>query len=587
MCGFCGFVDKNNSQDKNKIIDKMMNRIKHRGPDESGKHVNEDIALGFQRLSIIDVNSGSQPIYNEDQSKVIVFNGEIYNYIELKEELERLGHKFKTKSDTEVILHGFEEYGADILVKLRGMYSFIIWDEIKKEVFGARDIFGIKPLYYATMENAFMFSSEIKSFLEHPDFKKDINPQALKPYLSFQYSVLNETFFKNVFKLEPCHYFIYSNNELIIKKYYDIKFQLQENNLDFFTNKIHEKMIDSVNHHLVSDVEVGAFLSGGIDSSYIVGLSKPQKTFSIGFSLENFNETKYSKELSDKLGLNFFGSTLSPEECFEAFSDIQYYADEPQSNPSTLPLYFLSKNASQKVKVVLSGEGADELFGGYDIYDQINKYNYDEIPKVNNQLFIGEEYIFSEREACSILKPKYHQAPTINDIIMPIYNEVRELDNCTKMQYLDIKLWLPGDILLKADKMTMAHSLELRVPFLDREVLQMAMTMPSRYRINDINKKYALRIASKKSLPTEWSKREKKPFPSPIKYWLKEEKFYQKVKRVFESDFAEEFFDVEKIMLLLNRHFYTNENHFRKIWVIYTFLVWYERFFIKESSVYE
>ena len=614
MCGFVGFVSKANN--KKYILKDMLDTIIHRGPDQTGEFINEDVALGFRRLSIIDVTHGAQPLFNEDKSIALVFNGEIYNYKDLREELIQRGHIFKTDTDSEVLVHSYEEYKEDMVQKLRGMFAFVIFDIKNKKLFGARDHFGIKPFYYTILEGkdekSFLFGSEIKSFLKHPDFVKELNKDALKPYLTFQYSVLNETFFKGVFKLPPAHYFTYENEKMEIKRYWDINFDEKENILEHYVNEVKHIVNQSVEVHKNSEVPLGSFLSGGVDSSYITSVLMPQKTFSVGFEQDKFNESNLAKDLSNMLEIENLSKIINAEECFNKLDCIQYHMDEPQANPSSIPLYFLSELASEHVTVVLSGEGADELFGGYEWYDETPVMKkYKKVPKPLRKLvaklvknkpyfkgkmlmvkggsdvedyFIGQAFVFEEDEAKDILNKEYSKSPSIKDITKPIYEKVKDKDDLTKKQYLDLNLWLPGDILLKADKMSMAHSLELRVPFLDKEVMKVAQDIPRDYRVNDENTKYVLRKAANEVLPDEWAKREKKGFPVPIREWLKEEKYHRIVKESFESDYAREFFDTTKIVKLLDNHYNGNENNARKIWVIYIFLVWYKRFFIDEDK---
>jgi len=304
MCGIVGFVDNKPKKEKNVIIKKMADRIKHRGPDDAGYYTDDVIALGHRRLSIIDLNSGVQPIYNETKDKVIIFNGEIYNYQALKEELICKGHKFATETDTEVIIHGYEEYGEDLFPRLRGMFAFVIYDKKTKELVGARDHFGIKPFYYYLSKNEFMFTSEIKTFLEHPDFKKEVNTDALKMYLIFQYSVHEETFFKNVFKLKPGHYFKYKDGNLEVKRYFKVKYNKGKKSYNEYREELKNVLEDSIKYHqITSDVEVGTYLSGGVDSSYVASFAHPNKSFTVGFDLKGFDETKMAKDLSDIIGI--------------------------------------------------------------------------------------------------------------------------------------------------------------------------------------------------------------------------------------------------------------------------------------------
>lgn len=610
MCGFSGFID--NIPNKKTVLESMMDEIIHRGPDESGEYIDENAALGFRRLSIIGVGNGLQPLYNEDGSLALVFNGEIYNYQELREDLIKKGHIFTTETDSEVLIHLYEDCKTEMVKKLRGMFAFAIWDKNEKTLFAARDHFGIKPFYYTQVEKdgqqSLIFGSEIKSLLMHPNFKKEVNKHALKPYLTFQYSVLDETFFKGVFKLKPGHFMVYKDGKVRVEKYWDVEFKQENIDLKESVNRIKDAVSESVEAHSHSEVPLGSFLSGGVDSSYIAKCLMPQKTFSVGFEQENFDESDLAKDLSDILGIENVRKTITADECFEMLPTIQYHMDEPQSNPSSVPLYFLSKLAREHVTVVLSGEGADEIFGGYEWYDDDPKLKkYKKLPafirkpvaKVAQKMpyfrgrttlirggapvedyFIGQAQIFEEREAVDILKAPYKKSPSVREITKPVYDKVKNQDDVTKKQYLDLKLWLTGDILLKADKMSMAHSIELRVPFLDKEVMKVAESIPTKYKVNDENTKVALRYAAKEVLPEEWAKRQKKGFPVPIRFWFKEQKYYDMVKETFTSDYAGEFFDTEKIVKLLDDHFHDRCNNARKIYTIYVFLVWYKRFFI-------
>ena len=606
MCGFVGFCSKN-VKDKN-VIKEMNNQIIHRGPDSDGYYFDKDVNFGFRRLSIIDLHEGSQPILNESGDTAIIFNGEIYNYQELREDLVAKGYKFKTHTDTEVILHGYEEYGEEgILAKLRGMFAFTIWDSKKEKLFGARDHFGIKPYYYALLDGDLLFGSEVKSFLKYPKFKKAVNEKALKHYLVFQYNPLEETFFKGVKKLRPGHYYIYENGKMEIKTYYNLTLDYKDMTFDEAVGKIEKEVEESVKYHKISDVEVGSFLSGGVDSSYVVATALPDKTFSVGFDNKGFNETMYAKELSDSLGIKNFAKLITPDEFFEGINKVQYYSDEPHANLSSVPLYFLSKLASEQVKVVLSGEGADELFAGYNDYaDALPQRMYRKLPfslrhklylkykdrkhfrgqtiilkygqKVEDR-YIGPAEIMSDELANSLVTSKYKNAETSRDLTKKYYDEVKNMDDVSKRLYLDMKMWIVEDILLKADKMTMANSIELRVPLLDKKMWELARTIPVKHKVHNEITKYAFRTAAKNKLPEDWAKRRKLGFVVPFVVWIKEEKYYKIVKEVFNKDFVSEFFDKDKINKLLDDHFNGITNNGRKVYTIYTFLKWYEIYF--------
>ena len=606
MCGFVGFCSKD-VKDKN-VIKEMNNQIIHRGPDSDGYFFDKDVNFGFRRLSIIDLHEGSQPILNESGDTAIIFNGEIYNYQELREDLVAKGYKFKTHTDTEVILHGYEAYGEEgILAKLRGMFAFTIWDGKKEKLFGARDHFGIKPYYYALLDGDLLFGSEVKSFLKYPKFKKEVNEKALKHYLVFQYNPLEETFFKGVKKLRPGHYYIYENGKMEIKTYYNLTLDYKDMTFDEAVGKIEKEVEESVKYHKISDVEVGSFLSGGVDSSYVVATALPDKTFSVGFDNKGFNETMYAKELSDSLGIKNFAKLITPDEFFEGINKVQYYSDEPHANLSSVPLYFLSKLASEQVKVVLSGEGADELFAGYNEYaDALPQRIYRKLPfgfrhklylkykdrkhfrgqtiilkygqKVEDR-YIGPAEIMTDELANSLVTSKYKNSETSRDLTKKYYDEVKNMDDVSKRLYLDMKMWIVEDILLKADKMTMANSIELRVPLLDKKMWELARTIPVRHKVHNEITKYAFRRAAKNKLPEDWAKRRKLGFVVPFVLWIKEEKYYKIVKEVFNKDFVSEFFDKDKINKLLDDHFNGITNNGRKVYTIYTFLKWYEIYF--------
>ena len=609
MCGFVGFT--NYIKDDGTVINAMMDKIVHRGPDSAGFYTDADIALGFRRLSIIDLSEGNQPMFNEDGSLVLVFNGEIYNFKDLRQELEAQGHTFANNSDSEVLLHGYEQWGEDLVKRLRGMFAFVIYNKADGSVFGARDMFGIKPFYYTVTENTFMFGSEIKSFLAHPEFEKQLNEEALAHYLSFQYSPTEETFFKGVYKLPPAHYFTFKNGKMKKTRYFRPDFKATPGVLDYFADEVDKTVRESVAAHKIADVEVGSFLSSGIDSSYIAEAANVDKTFTVGFEShdgDRYNEIHYAKEFADTIGVENISKVITPTEYWETFPTIQYHMDEPLADPAAIALYFVSKLASEHVKVVMSGEGADELFGGYRIYQEpLTLTAYDKLPfgvrrviskicehlpqkhginylvrrgKTIEERFIGNANIFSKKERDELLKSDVvKHAPEPKILCDKFYDEVADKDTVTKMQYLDINMWLMGDILLKADKTSMANSLELRVPFLDKKVMELAQTIPLDCRVNTQTTKLALRRAAEKTLPERTAKKDKLGFPVPIREWLREEKYYNTVKEEFTSDTAEKYFNTDKLLKMLDKHRSGKVDLSRKIWTVYTFLVWYKQYF--------
>ncbi len=613
MCGFVGYLnDLNLNMDNGKVIKSMADRIAHRGPDQDDYYVDDDISLGFRRLSIIDLDNGSQPITNEDGTKVLVFNGEIYNFQVLREELIGRGHVFKTKTDSEVLLHGYEEYGEALLQKLRGMFAFVIWDSVKKKLFGARDIFGIKPFFYYLKGETLLFGSEIKSFLDNPMFEKELNVERLPEYLCFEYIPSSETMFRNVFKLSPGSYFTWQNGKLDTGRYFEMKYDIDNTkNQEYWENLIAETFVDSTVAHGIADVEVGCFLSSGVDSSYVVkemAKNNDVRTFSVGFEEEKYSELKYAQRFAEIAKVRNFSKKISAEEYFNIAPMVQYYMDEPLPNPSALALYYLAKLASEQVKVVLSGEGADELFGGYHYYKEPLEFEkYQKLPLVIRKLisgvavkmpnmkgkrflihgsqpietrYIRNNYVFDWTQRKDILNPNI-PAKNPAEFTKVYFDKVRDEDDITKMQYVDMQTWLVEDILVKADRMSMANSLELRVPFLDREMLKIALQIPSKYRVQKEQTKVALRGAAARQLPPETAGMRKLGFPTPLNDWLKRDEFYNQVREKFEGDAAKKFFNQTYIIKLLDDHRNDVGHNMKKIWSIFTFILWYEKYFIE------
>ena len=613
MCGFAGYINNYATFDKMAVIKAMADRIVHRGPDDAHYYVDDDISLGFRRLSIIDLEGGRQPILNEDGSLVLLFNGEIYNYQSIREDLLKAGHVFKTKTDSEVILHGYEEYGKKVLDRLRGMFAFIIWNKQTKELFGARDIFGIKPFYYYKKDGEFLFGSEIKSFLSHPKFEKELDEDMIPLYLSYEYIPDERTIFKNVYKLPGAHCFTYKDGKLEVERYYHIRYNIEEDkSLEYWEDAITKEFSESVAMHQISDVEVGCFLSSGVDSSYVVKEiskgTKKVKTFSVGYEEEKYSELPYAQDFSSVIGVQNIANKVSADEFFDAVPEIQYFMDEPLPNPSEIPLYFLAKNARKYVKVVLSGEGADELFGGYPMYlagGHFDRYAH-KVPrpvrkalgtvarhapsfKGRNflirgamepyQRFMRANYVFQSAERQKYLKrPIATKLP--EEYSKRYFDEVPNLDEPTQLQYVDMHTWMIYDILLKADRMSMANSLERRVPFLDRKMLELSTRIPTRYRAANETTKIALRGAAIKQLPERTANKKKLGFPVPLNDWLREDKYYNKVKAAFQSDIAEKFFVTDELLRLLDDHKNGRALNMQKIWSFYTFILWYEQFFV-------
>lgn len=582
----------------------MNEKIVHRGPDMEGIYVDSYVALGQRRLSIIDLEGGKQPIYNEDHSIMVIFNGEIYNYQELREELEN--HTFLTKTDTEVLVHGYEEWGVNLVSKLRGMFAFCIYDQNKGKLLLVRDHFGIKPLYYYQNDSVLLFGSEIKSFFVHPQFHKELNREMLGAYLTFSFTPGERTFFKNVYKLAPGHYMTVDvkTREIQIEKYFTFTFSHTESSYEEVVRDISRVMKDSVRHHLISDVEVGSFLSSGIDSSYLVSLARPDKTYTVGYENRKYSEIDYAKDLTERLGIENISDQISKEEYMKAIPDVFYHMDEPTTDACSIAVYFLAKLASRDLKVVLSGEGADEFFGGYNSYDD---HPYTKLPlwirkivawicrflpknKYTRYLIrrgksLEESYAsinrnFYDDELDDILNFKDYLKN--EEILKDTYLEYRDENDLNKKQAIDIRYWLSDNILLIVDKMTMAFSIESRVPFTDIRVFQLASSLPKEYKVRDKVTKVALRDAAKMDIPNESYKKKKLGFPVPIREWIMEDDFYEEIRRTFELDIASELFQKDAIMKLLDEHKNGVKDHYRRIWAIYSFLKWYEVFFLND-----
>lgn len=612
MCGVTGIIGEN-IENKEVIIARMTEAIRHRGPDDEGYFIDKYVGLGMRRLSIIDLSSGRQPITSKDETKLIFFNGEIYNYKELKEGLVKSGVQFKTNTDTEVILHLYEAYGEKMLDMLRGMFVFVIYDRKNNDLFIARDFFGIKPLYYLTYENKITaFSSEIKSFLSIPGFVPEVNDSAVYNYLSFQYNPLSETFFKKVYKLLPGHYIKidFKNDKTEIKRYYSFEFDQNKNLLLNETKeKIQKTIEDSVKHHMIADVSVGAFLSGGIDSSIITSLmqrirgNKKIKTFTVGF--KGLTEGKEASETSDILETDHTEIEVGPKEYFEELSNVVYHFDEPVADPSAVGLYFVAKEARKSVKVVLSGEGSDELFGGYNIYlepfarknlawipkifinilvsifDKLNLYfwgtNY--LRRLNRELeewYIGNASIFTTKDMEGLWMGSNLKPLSLSSL----YKNIKHLSESTQMQYIDINTWLVGDILAKADKMTMAHSIELRVPFLDIEVAKLASGLPDKFKWSKGVTKYLLREAFKGIVPESTRNRKKLGFPTPIRNWLTNER-EDLFNTILNNNYIKKNLNVSEVKRIINDHLSKKIDNSRKIYTLLMLALWYDKFINK------
>lgn len=604
MCGFVGIINNKNLND----IEKMANAIYHRGPDAVKYEVSNNYALGFCRLSIIDLKERSnQPMIDEKNNIKLVFNGEIYNYKSLKDELIKIGYEFNTTSDTEVVLRAYAEWGEDFVNHLRGMFAIAIIHNDKLIL--ARDHFGIKPLYYGyAYDGAFLFSSELKGICGYSNFNREVDTDEVFSYLELQHMAGVNTMLKGIKRLENGSILVIDNiNEvknIRLRKYFDFKLTDEIKSLDKAIDLIQQNLRESVELHKNADVPVGTFLSGGIDSSYITALTMPEYTFSVGFKSKdnNFDESIYARELSEILGIKNRTEIINPNDVLNNLDDIIYYLDEPQANLSSIPLYFLSKLARENVKVVLSGEGADELFGGYDGYrsnESLSKYM--KIPKplrslaagvskvIPNkkiqhklqkgaldldELFIGEANIADKSQVEEIIKQKLRSGYQANSETKKHFKGSSIIKS---KQLVDLNVFMQKDILLKGDRMSMAQSLEVRVPFLDLEVYNIARKLDDSLKIQNGLTKYVLRMAAKENLPEEWYNRPKKGFPVPFRYWLREDDFYNKFKEVFIDDQTEKFFKRDELVKLLDEHKEGKALNHRRLYSVYVFMKWYER----------
>jgi len=611
MCGFVTVFKKNGAPVWEENIEKMARVMTHRGPDDSGSYVYDHVGMGFRRLSIIDIEHGAQPFSNDTGDIWLTFNGEIYNHLELKEWLMNKGHIFHTTSDTEVLLRMYEEVGEETPKHLRGMFGFTIWDRRKNILFGARDPFGIKPIYWTETPDQFVFSSEIKCILEDESIPRTMNMQSFYHYLTFQYVPEPETMFQHVHKIPAGHCFKIEDDQLTIEPYYFVEFKPDHSKpFTYFVEGIREVLRESVKVHRISDVPRGAFLSGGIDSSSLVALLQelePTKTFSVGFDKEGYSELDLARSTAQYLGTDHHEIRVDAKTYLNSLPKLIWHQDEPLADPAAVGLYFVSYLASKHVKVAFSGEGADEFFGGYNIYREPHALRiFGMMPlwmrkffgqigqmlpegfKGRNYLirgsmtveerFIGNAKIFTEEAKRDILSSEFlAMGPfkTPQDVTRPIYERIQGYDDVTKMQYVDIHTWLRGDILMKADKMSMANSLELRVPFVDPKVFEFAATIPTKYKIAHGTTKYVLREAMKDLLPPDVKMRKKLGFPVPIRVWLRDE-FYHWAKEIIETSRVDDYINKDTVRAMLEMHKEGKGDYSRKLWTILVFMVWHQ-----------
>jgi asparagine synthase (glutamine-hydrolysing) len=617
------------------LLDRMCRVIEHRGPDDQGMMVKKRAALGMRRLSIIDLKGGSQPISNEDDSVSVVFNGEIYNYRDLQRDLKARGHKFQTDSDTESIVHAYEEYGTRAVEHLRGMFAFSVWDERKELLFIARDRVGKKPLYYTlTPQGTFVFGSELKSLLQHPQVGREIDREALDAYFTFGYVPDPLSIFRGVRKLPPGHYLTWADGKLSVEQYWDFSYEQtptmggarEEDYLD----ELRALLDEAVRVRLVSDVPLGAFLSGGVDSSTVVALmarhmSQPVKTFSIGFHEDSFNELKYARVTAERFGTDHHEFIVTPEIC-DVVDELAWHFDEPFADSSAIPTYMVSKLARQYVTVALSGDGGDELFAGYTRYAiERRRSGFARLPKVvreglmqplsrnlphgawgrnflNN---VALEPLDRYRDSVSVFTELGKLSLYTRDFREELRSEAATLESfhayaarvetnepLDALLYIDSKTYLPGDILTKVDRMSMAASLETRAPLLDHKLIEFVTRIPASLKMRGLETKHILKRAVRELVPPEILDRPKQGFGVPLQQWINSQ-LRERIRETLTDRRARErgYVDPQYVRVLLEEHERNRRDHSTQLWALFMFELWHKVFLddagsgIRESAV--
>ena len=623
MCGIAGFIAKtaDRRDERAALLDSMCRVITHRGPDEQGTAIEGRAAMGMRRLSIIDLATGQQPIYNTDRSKLIVFNGEIYNYRELKADLESRGYAFRTNSDTETIIHAYDAFGPDCVKRLRGMFALAIWDEKEQSLFMARDRVGKKPLFYTVASNGnFVYGSEMKVLLEHGHLDREIDHGALDAYLTFGYVPEELCIFRGVQKLEPGHTLLYKDGEIKTEQYWDFDFSREPltGSEDEIAADLLEKLRDAVGVRLISEVPLGAFLSGGVDSSAVVGLmsqilDQPVKTFSIGFNEDSFNELKYARLTAKHFGTEHHEFVVTPD-FVGIVDDLVWHFDEPFADPSSLPTYMVSKMARDYVTVVLSGDGGDELFAGYTRYvKDRHRGGFGKLPKAVRQALIrplseampsgtrGKNYLFNislDAAARYIDSISHFNGPKKRKLysseirtkmngsfergeklFREIAGSVKSDDAVENMLYLDSKTYLPGDILTKVDRMSMASSLEARSPLLDHELIDYVSRIPSAMKLKGSQTKYIFKKAVEGFVPHEILYREKQGFGVPIAEWINLQLKDRIIGDLSDRRFIERgYFDTKFIKVIVDEHARGRRDHSYALWTLWMLELWHRRY---------
>ncbi len=631
MCGICGVFDREaETKPDLSLIEEMNRALTHRGPDDDGTFFDRGVGLAVRRLSIIDVEGGHQPIHNEDSSIWIVFNGEIYNCRQLQALLEKLGHRFYTRTDTETIVHAYEEFGDECVKYLNGMFAFAIWDRPRRRLFVARDRFGIKPLYYTLVDKALVFASELKSILKHPAVERRIDFVAFNEYLSFEYVPSPRTIFKGIHRLEPGHVLVADDSGVDVKRYWDMSLAKSERRPPVswrdFKDQLLVKLKQAVEKEMLSDVPVGVLLSGGIDSSAVAAMMaqiKPGavKSFSIAFEEKSFDESRYARMVADKIGTEHHELTVTSSMMLDLVPKLMDFLDEPFGDSSIVPTYFLSRFTRETVKVALGGDGGDEMFAGYPTLQAHRLIEYYErwvpffmrasvVPRLIDALPVSKDNIsldfkarrfisgrgvpvasrhhrwlgsFTPEQKADLLVPELVQEEV--DTYEVAYEHQRRCDAAqtfNQILYMDTKLYLEGDILTKVDRASMANSLEVRVPLLNHRLTEWVAEVPRELKLHGLtskSSKFILKKAMEGILPNEVLTRKKKGFNVPVAYWLNTD-----LKELVQDQFApaklkrEGFFNPDYVQKLLAQHAEGTHDNRKQLWTLLVFELWYERY---------
>ena len=608
LCGLVALIKKQITIEDMQFMYESVKNLAHRGPDEEQIFYNHQLVLGFNRLSIRDIEQGGQPFQSRDGHCQIVFNGEIYNNLQLKSQLEKLGFHFETQCEAEVILALYELLGVEFMSQLRGMFSLVLYDRRIQKLIAVRDQFGIKPIYYLALNDTLLLASELKIFKKCNYRESYLNLEALQHYFTFQYIPEPMTPLKDLQVLEAGTYLTYHPEDgVVISRYATIELMPTPHHSNILKTQLRNALMESIEEHLHSDVEVGCFLSGGLDSTIITTCARAFKSnlkaFTVTFEEDNYSELQDAQKTADLLGIDLVTRSISAQEFMQTTREVVHYLDTPVADPSCIAIYLIAQEARKQVKVIMSGEGADELFGGYRIYREVNALKMFNYLPMNLKKFmltlskvmpdgqrgksfiergcvplrnryVGNSFVFNELEKQKLLK-FYDSAQPFTKVTAPIYETASHLDPISQMQTIDIHTWLKGDILTKSDRLSMAHGLELRVPFLDKKVLEIAKELTQKEKIEGIQTKVLLREAFRDYLPLHIYEGHKRGYPIPLVHWLRNE-LYEEAKMILSSPSCQHLIDQQKALSYLELHARGRGNYARKIWTLITFILWYE-----------